>query len=50
MDTIHQPPVSDTDPLPSQAATPYFLHRARFRREVEAEVARRVPGPGPLAA
>jgi hypothetical protein len=47
MDTLHQPPDSGTDP---QAATPYFLSRAEFRREAAAEAARRGLGPDPLAA
>ena len=46
MHTLHDPP--DIDP---QAATPYFLRRAkRFDAEVRAEAARRGLPPDPLAA
>ena len=38
MKTVTQPAVNLPDP---QAATPYFLHRAEFDAEVEAEVTAR---------
>jgi hypothetical protein len=44
MDTLHQPSVSDTDPLPEPGTIPYF------RRELDQAAAARGLPPEPWAA
>jgi hypothetical protein len=50
MPTVHQPPVSDTDPLPEPGTIPYFRRCAAVLAAVEQEAAVRGLPPDPLAA
>ncbi len=50
MNTLTQPTVSTTDPLPPPEVTPYFRRCAEFREAVEAEAAVRGLPPEPWTA